>query len=210
MGMYLCIRRFVRLRLQGRLGGVPGMANNNNGKSGLQIFEESKKLLYDSRGEVTNEAVWWGLDQALNDYRDAPNQQAREKAIAAVKAESDAVKENQEKKQQADEEESRWVGRIPAVTFLVIGGVILWFWCYMNSLFSNSGTTADARSLLKALVLGVSVCAALLSLLVIVLNGWKLFSSSERVKRFIDCALYSVSWAAALFSLIAIFFNSRI
>ena len=221
MVMYLCIMGLGRLSLQGRLGGVPGMENNDSRKSDIReddicTFQDAKQLLYDSRGKADSEAPWWELEKALNDYRDAKNEQERRKTLATVGSAANALQRSRKDKEDRDREnaavdnqESKWVGLIPAVTLVVIGVVAWWFGRYMGSLSSSHGLK-DASSLLKALVFGVSVCTALLSLMVIILNGVKLSHPSEPVKRFVDYALYMVSWAALVFSALVTFFNARL
>jgi hypothetical protein len=176
--------------------------------------------LYDSRGEVSNEAFWWSLEQALNAYRDATIAQqvattaqqvattARQmaKAQASVDYNANVVKRSREDKKNADKEESERAGRIPAVTIVAIVLAVAWFAHYIYSHLSGPGPK-DASSLLQALVLGASICTAFLSLLVIILNGWKLLQPSEIVKRFIDYALFAVSWASLTFSGMVILFN---
>lgn len=181
------------------------MSNSNSGNSGW-TFPKAKKLLYDSRGKVTNEAFWWSLEQALNDYRDATTAQQMAKAQASVDYNARVVQQSREDKKNADKKESGRAGRIPAVTIVAIGLAVGWFGSYMFSHLSSPGPK-DASSLLKALLLGVSICTAFLSLLVIALNGRKLLQPSETVKRFIDYALFAVNWASLIFSGMAILFN---
>lgn len=195
------------------------MSNSNSGNGGWTL-PKAKKLLYDSRGKVTNEAFWWSLEQALNDYRDATTAQQMAKtaqqvattaqqvakAQASVDYNANVVKQSREDKKNADKEESERAGWIPAVTIVAIALAVAWFGHYMQSQLSGSGPK-DASSLLQALLLGASICTAFLSLLVIALNWWKLSQPSETVKRFIDYALFAVSWASLIFSGMVILFN---
>ncbi|MFT8988371.1 MAG: hypothetical protein ABF966_09090 [Bifidobacterium psychraerophilum] len=180
--------------------------NNDSWENKIWTFQDAKQLLYDSRGKAGNEALWWDLEQALNDYRDTTDAQEKATALATVGFFANVVQRSRKDKEEADEEESKWVGWIPAGVIALIGLVLGVLGTYIYSLVPGSGH-ADASSLLKALAWRVSVCTAVLALVVLALNGWKSSITSEKVKQYIDYALYAVSWAVFFFSVLTIFFN---